>query len=724
MDKNFINIDDLVRQRLGGGEESERAGAWLQMRDLLDKEMPQKKAGFIYWRRMFSAIAVLALISTMSVGGYMYATSIKGNNSNNNATTDNNDLITNASSNTNNASSNTNINANETNNTNQITPIDVAHHSNAGDNEPLSKQNNENKTITLKETNKSLLASNIITTNHKAAHNNKKREAARNRQFIAQLIAANERSKQLASNSKPSANSEVNSTSDAPSGAILIKHSDKVKNTQNNDNAGGNPIYLAGTSSDKHSSDKHASTTSKKHANKLQKESIPMLVAMNNKTAPISTSPSKTNNNNIRTTATNKTAAINMRKLALSSNNPSYKNMTGVSGANIINSNNKLNANKSTVGNTSGASSPMALNGTDKKPTNNNIIKKEVSAVKMGKKVIDRLVMTEHYVKTSSGEGYFKLDTISIESVSEELGINNEPNQSPENSTARKTAATNTSENNEAAQANANTTILPAATTSATGKSGMGIKESQTAKMGSGTTTVEKLSATFNDIKFHIAGAQFAPGLTAGINGTFFGPNSFKGFQFGFTGNIIFSDNLSVLAELKYFHRINNNYSLSDNYYNYVPAAGGQYTKELQPVSYNFSTLHSIEMPISIRYCLSHFNFFVGGNLVYSFAINTGQSTLSNTPIPTPTLVSAPGSDNAPKIKDADFDSKIGVGYLFGISYQVSPNVMLDFRNVQTLWNNANTTGAKIISDQLYKSPSLQVSIGYRLGGNKKNKDQ
>ena len=711
MDKNFINIDDLVRQRLGGGEESERAGAWLQMRDLLDKEMPQKKGGFIYWRRIFSAIGVLALISTMSIGGYMFATSAKDKNTDTNSGFDNT-AATNAPQ--------TPLNVNEVNNTNQISSVDAAHTAIVTDNEHSNKLTNENKKATLNQTNKNLLASNQKTPDHKTQHKNKNHGSAVNRQFLTQLIAANERSKQQVSNITPTSISEANMHTSAVAMktdvAALVAHrnSDNTENKLSSEKAYAANVYKP--------SGKQINSKNKKNLNKQQAVYNNTLLALNIKPAAANT-VNPINGNNIHKAVANKNEKANMHQLALSSNAIPTKNITGVNANNIIGGNNKFNAEKNAApsGNNPTTTSPAAINNTDKKPTNNNIITKEVAAVKMGKKVIDRLVMTEHYVKTSPTEGYFKLDTISIESVSEELGLNNDANQNPANNTARKTASSNTEENNDAAVANANTPILPSAATSVAGKSGMGIKENQVAKIGNGTSTVEKLSATFNDIKFHIAGAQFAPGLTAGINGTFFGPNSFKGFQFGVTGNFIFSDNLSLLAEVKYFHRINNNYSLNDNYYTYTPVGGGQYSKELQPVSYSFSTLHSIELPISIRYCLSHFNFFVGGNLVYAFAINTGASTQVTT-TNTPVLVSAPGNDNTPKIKANDFNSQFGLGYLLGISYQLSPNVMLDFRNVQTVWNNSSSQGAKIISNQLYKSPSLQVSIGYRLGG-KKNKN-
>jgi len=69
-------------------------------------------------------------------------------------------------------------------------------------------------------------------------------------------------------------------------------------------------------------------------------------------------------------------------------------------------------------------------------------------------------------------------------------------------------------------------------------------------------------------------------------------------------------------------------------------------------------------------------------------------------------------------LKEKDFGARFGVGYLFGASYQVAPNFTIDLRNVQTVWDNSASTGSKMISSQLYKSPSFQLSFGYRLGGN------
>lgn len=245
-------------------------------------------------------------------------------------------------------------------------------------------------------------------------------------------------------------------------------------------------------------------------------------------------------------------------------------------------------------------------------------------------------------------------------------------------------------------------------------------KTTTTAKKGSGMSLVKKLSLAFNDVKTNASNSRFEPGIIAGINSNFFGTTSFKGFQFGVTGNFIFNDTWNLMAELKYFHRLNNNTSIEDNYYTYTQV-GAQYRKDRMLNSYDFSTLHSLEMPVAIRYAKGNFNFFTGGNFLYSLSINTGASTIPDYNTPSE-MVSTPGTDNAPTYNETDFKNRFGLGYLLGFSYQVAPSVNIDLRSVQTVWDNAATTGAKSISQQLYKSPSLQLSIMYRLGGNR-NKD-
>ena len=226
-------------------------------------------------------------------------------------------------------------------------------------------------------------------------------------------------------------------------------------------------------------------------------------------------------------------------------------------------------------------------------------------------------------------------------------------------------------------------------------------------KRKKGSHMLENLSSMFNDVKYKISGIQFAPGLTAGINGTFFGPNSFKGFQFGLTGGFEIDEKWSFLTELKYYHRMNNNFSIKDTYYDVNK-------KDSIISSFSFSTLHSFELPVSIRYTVGHMSFFAGGNFLYTLGVNTGAD-------PTPYQVTAISATakTAPSIVESDFAARFGIGYLFGMSFNVAPNVSFDFRSTRTFWDNTKTSGAKTVSEQLYKSPSLQFSIGYRFGAGK-----
>src|SRR5438128_2497795 len=114
MDKNMIKIDDLLKQRLSGGEEKERPGAWMAMQELLDENMPTRVAGGFNWRRMFTILTGAALLTAATVGGYKMYSAFTGNTANNTVASTN--IVNNAipaqgkaiSANTNNSSSNNN----------------------------------------------------------------------------------------------------------------------------------------------------------------------------------------------------------------------------------------------------------------------------------------------------------------------------------------------------------------------------------------------------------------------------------------------------------------------------------------------------------------------------------------------------------------------------------------------------------------------------------------
>ena len=768
MDKNFVNIDNLVRQRLAGGEEQERSGSWQNMRELLDKEMPQERpVGLFYWRRMLSAIAVLVLIGTVGVGGYKISSSVNGGNARN---TD----VGIASVSTNStpgaipvAASNSEINK-------QISTSDIRN-----ENQPPAADNDKN-------TNKQPLIAdkeNQVTNNHSNPGNNENpvnnKETGNNHKDVKNTVAANNthinKNPEKAVNDKPATANKVTVNNENTYGHTDKKELSNIKQVSNtalpvgstvNNNKPSSTAAVAVTNTNEpvHSGNKTKTASEKNQAVKPGNRTtatVADVTVKNNNAGKVVTNnvkerntkpaalnnPAGTNRNN-KVAVNNDVAAVNKDnaqvtspdKMTLGSHAPSVNNTTSVNGDKAIDTknepakDNKVANTKDAPGanknskpeNTTATSIPVFVTKSGKKISGDKLQRLNIDRTKRNetgntaasvnalksKRVIQRMALVEHFIKTTPGEGFYKLDTISIVTLTEELGIITETKTIVPANT-RTTGDANSSTKNKAT---ADPQIIPAAAPAKSRHTH--VKENASSKKTSGSMSIENLSAAFNDIKYNVAGVQFAPGLTAGINGTFFGPNSFKGFQFGFTGNFIFNEKLAVMSELKYFHRINNNYYLNDNYYAYTALNGGGYSKELQLNAYSFSTLHSFELPIAIRFTEGKFNFFAGGNILYTFAINTGaasQPDPNNT-----TTASSIGSDNAPKLKEQDFNSRFGFGYLFGASYQVSPNVTIDFRNVQTIWDNSKSQGAKMISNQLYKSPSLQLSFGYRLGGNKK----
>ncbi len=694
MDKNFINIDDLVRQRLGGGEEHEQAGSWGRMRDLLDKEMPQKKPAGLYWRRSLSAIALLLLVAGASVGGYemmknknaaqgtttgTIAAATAVNNTNNGTIAANHEL------NNTNENKTTSTNTNETKTINSIAATTTTAKDVSGEAKPIAadvpvKEHKKHRSAVAVSDNKTIAANNnkSVTTNNK--DNNKE-----------QHIAANNKRATVKNAESNTVAHEKAIAKENEAAKAVATVADK-KNTTNNSNSA--PVTTGketmadmplSSSAPSVAANKAATVKSKTASGDHKKTTLPSVKVA-----------AKTNSGNTHKTAA--TVANNIPVAETTEEVPGNDNTAKTARKSRHATANKVAAvTTHTKPAAKVAATPVAtvLSATMGNTANNNTKTAVAKNTHKSQKKVQRLVLAQHTVKISPTQVKYILDTISMESATEDLEFAMAPAAFGPQSYEK--FMSTTEETSEA----------------------VAVKDNHV-KKSKGSGALENLNAAFNDMKTKVKGAHFSPGITGGINGTFFGPNSFRGFQFGITGNETFSETFAVQAELKYFNRISNNYSLNDNYYTYTPSAGG-FTKTMVVNPYSINTLQSIEMPISVRYCTGNFNFYVGGNMAYSFAINSGAYPLADPS--SATQVATVGNDNGPKIQTDDFRSRFGLGYLVGASCRVSPNVTIDFRNVQNLWDNSSTSGAKIVSGQLYKSPSLQLSIGYRFGGNRTNKE-
>ena len=871
MDKNMISVDDLVRQRLSGGEEPERAGAWAQMNELLDKEMPQTRPGGLLWSRTLGVVAIL-LITTASVGAYkLYNTSNTSENntgvtassvspvastldkSSDKSTSSNKPLIAaNTAANISNIPTSTDRNITGTpgnNNTgNSIDNKTNATHTLAG---AITATNNTAPSHQVKKTANNIVKNNITASDKKLIASNapsgeKLLAASATRSKTAKTkvaaIAKNSKKQPVVSTAGVNGINDINANNstivsattdnvignNSTSGSKkatdqqnLVAANDKAATTTTITKAGKSPfsdnnlskktaknnkkINVTGnigsvSGSNVSGDNKVAANTgnadNKSAAKTMKTEGSKSGIASTNKPGnkTVKAAGSKIevaiNNKSVKHTGLNnektKTKPVSVNHMALGSHTGNAAPVTSATiasskkllAANAVKNNtgNKAGVKKNTVqakpagfAGSSNASVAVAVDnvaklnkkkkaaaanskngtasssgsnasnfvrntkrtvgipgpGVPAKPEINNQSEKSLAAINMkkGKRVIEKMEIYQHLIKksqeTSSQERRYHLDTLSIEMLTEDLSTLDDNTTTVTKSTLKKVFPGSNAPNSGAA----NPAIAPGASAPApANKPADAAKPKASSENKKGVSVIENLQAKFNDIKYNVASVQFTPGLIAGINGTFFGPSSFKGFQFGVAGNFVFDDHWSIMGELKYIHRINNNYTMNDNYntYQYNPGMHA-YEKDSFAHAYSFSTLHSFELPISVQYTKNKMTFFLGGNFAYTLGVNPSENPQIY-PIP-PSYVATPGSNGTPKFTPSDLEAaRFGIGYLFGFAYKVASNIVLDVRNVQTVWDNANGAGSRIVSTQLYKSPSLQLSMIYRFG-DKKDKE-
>jgi hypothetical protein len=223
----------------------------------------------------------------------------------------------------------------------------------------------------------------------------------------------------------------------------------------------------------------------------------------------------------------------------------------------------------------------------------------------------------------------------------------------------------------------------------------------------------------------------FNPGISLGVNASLFNTeHNFGGFHAGFTNTLPLSEYFSMMTELKFFYRNNSGYTVSDasttirnHQTDTVSMASSNqnvytYQVDSNVKIYNFKHVMSLELPIYLQAHLSKFTLYGGVNFAYNFRLNVKQinrdfvingqdirdkSEPYNFPV-----------EKGTQYSRDDFSSRFGIGYSFGAAYSFNPNLYVDFRLTQNVWDNTNTNAARSISNGFFKVPSLQFSIGYR----------
>jgi hypothetical protein len=124
-------------------------------------------------------------------------------------------------------------------------------------------------------------------------------------------------------------------------------------------------------------------------------------------------------------------------------------------------------------------------------------------------------------------------------------------------------------------------------------------------------------------------------------------------------------------------------------------------------------------MPLLLSYNLGRISLFGGPEFAYFFPLTwtkgTPRSEVIDVSQTTTThanpFVSKPLLLNEQK----DFNSRFGMGYVFGLSYDFSRKVSLDARVSQMLWDNSGKYKVDALRN-IYHLPTAELSIGFYFG--------
>ena len=620
----MIHIDDLVRSRLQGAEEKERAGAWANMRGLLDTEMPAAVAEGAGNRRLYGLLLLLLIGTSLTVGGYQWATHYY-NHGSSSIGAESEELASSAKiysppsvavraskakagldAITNNSQASQNLNAYSASSSSigmSHPPASIPHSSSS----PQHDQDNVQPVAA------------IIST---AAANNQASSASGN----ASSAATSGNGKGIIAPAQPVTSSSVTAAISTP-------------NTANNYAAGSNNQLV---------------TPDGLHL-LLRRDSMQRIEIAEHRV--------RNGYERMSTPATLYYDTISMQMIAV------YQPLQPVITAGTATASRSMHQRKSlSVGNTKTASAKAA--------------------------------------------------NIKAESAAPSL-------KSAQSSTAEIAAQ-------PVMQASA-----AAASTAADGSNLVSLASLKVSSVKHNWWNPEQFSAMINKVQYRIAGIHMTGGIEAGINGSLGNGVSLGGFECGLTALIVINDFLSLNSGLYYYQRYNTGATIHDNYVYADPAAVHSSPLPINGViynhyswledsvdhHYNYDKIQTLELPVLLRYGAGRFFGEAGLNLVYAFKMKANEITIHADHVNQqqanyPTTLQ-PAFGTSPLVTPDDFGSRFGFGFAAGGGYHFSPAVTLNLRISKTVWDNAKTDGSRKISSDLYKLPSLQLSVGYRFSQQK-----
>lgn len=221
---------------------------------------------------------------------------------------------------------------------------------------------------------------------------------------------------------------------------------------------------------------------------------------------------------------------------------------------------------------------------------------------------------------------------------------------------------------------------------------------------------------------------KFYAAILLGGNGFIGNPSAF-GMQFGIAGLYQLNERLTLMAELKYANHYFSNYSINDQSVTYDNVSSQQSglewlfngTQNTTTSAYKINNFSALEFPVTLNYSLGRISVFGGLNMAYAFPLKWDKANVVST-----ATVSQPTSKNENPFLNSDFKlneqndfaSRFGMGYVAGVTYDLSRKLSFDARVTQNVWTNYNGDADAV--NKLFKMPAFQFSIGYFFGRKEK----
>ncbi len=651
----MINIDDFVKEKLNGHpQKDDAAAAWPKMKELLDKEKPEKVAPFLLrWRKPMAFLGAAILLSVLCVGGY--------------------ELI------------------------------------------QLRETENFEAPISMGNTTKPATSSNIIKQkdSNPIPHQAFIKDTEKNQSSTPNAQVENKHKEDI--DHKPS------------NKAIPINTNTTNSPSENNNIASTNTQQDLGKENELTTKD-HAKTTMLATATHTENEELNAKKIRGSKQKNLAHQSQKQTDGDQPNTANNKGAQTAVKDLNLQHRKDEFvaHSAAHVGGKNKV----KAEANSLKESNTKIAipsknqhDGITASSSQDSIPTT-TIITKEKSSKGFPRKT------------------YSQSDTIASGKVALQASPSNnindarkdkqniQPNQSIP-SEQNKKANTAREKSKDEFAAKAQNTPNKQVNTDVQQSTATAIKKekSKAAKWLDKLNLAQAAADAQHDLK----NAQFYVGFSAGTNLSLSKSNPFQGVQFGPTGELVLNKHWSLFGAIHYFNRSGGKKTINDSYAKEIAidstpkisGANWYYNVHTDSTNryFNFSTLHSFELPMSIRYAFNKFYVMTGINLAYYLGINVEEVAKAHSQI-NQSFVQTNSTkpilkESKPTLTSSDFGSRLGIGYVLGAGYQITTAWQADLRLVQNFWDNAKGNGAQKLSKDFYKLPSVQINIGYQLNRRK-----